>query len=89
MGRSSFAKRDRDRAKKAKADAKRERRQGGVDAPEDEAGDAPEAVEDDDTPVEELLAMIEEVHRLHDDGQISDQDFEETKTRLLARLTVD
>ena len=93
MSPSSFGKRDRERAKKAKAEAKCERRaataaQSAVDA----AGD-PDATETaappDDVSTADLLRKIEEVHRLHDEGQITDDDFQETKAELLGRLPVD
>jgi hypothetical protein len=90
MGRSSFGKRDRDLAKKAKAKAKRERRQAagdlGVDDPE--ATEAT-AASDDGLSTADLLRMIEEVHDLHAAGGISDDDFQTTKADLLGRLSVD
>lgn len=92
MTRSSFGKRDRERAKKAKADAKRQRRESAstdsieaVEPPGSAArsssGDAPSAAE--------LIRRIEEVHRRHDSNQISDDEFETTKATLLGQLPID
>jgi hypothetical protein len=92
MSRATYGKRERDRAKKAKADAKRQRRQSGTaddvnDAGEDAANDA--AAPQAEVSNEELLRRIEEVHRAHADGRMSDDDFETTKAALLARLAID
>lgn len=92
MSPSSAAKRDREQAKRQKAEAKRQRRQGGMAASSTEtepsAGERPApggpAMSTDD-----LLRRIEEVHRLHDDGRMSDDEFQETKADLLSRLRVD
>ena len=88
MGRSSFGKRDRERSKQAKADAKRERRLttdqpagDGVGEPTPNAKDAASAMT--------LLRMIEDVHHQHEAGQISDDVFQATKADLLGRLPVD
>ena len=96
MSRSSFGKRDRDRAKKAKALAKLERRHGTTVAqPAGDAAEDPGATEtsrltpDDATSATDLLRMIEEIHRQHDAGEITDDDFHMTKTELLGRLPVD
>lgn len=91
--RSTFAKLDRDRNKKAKADAKRERRQGKAPKRADEVD-----VTDDDTPISEpgeelsapeLLAQVERLHRQLDDDEIDFDEFEERKADLMARIPVD
>jgi hypothetical protein len=79
----------RDRAKKAKAAMKRERRQGGgTPAPRHE--DQPTVVDDGgelSAPV--LLQLIEDIHRKFDAKEISFEEFEEKKLELLARLPID
>jgi hypothetical protein len=88
MARSSFAKLQRDRDKKAKAAAKRERRQGRSseeEAPDDEQAAAPV----DDTPTEDLLAQIAELHERFEAHEIDFETFEEQKASLMARLSVD
>jgi hypothetical protein len=92
--RTSFAKLQRDRAKKAKAAAKREMRQDRLTAPEGQAeADPVEAVDTDDgasvLSAPELLEQIERVHRQFEAKQISYDDFEEKKAELLARLPID
>jgi hypothetical protein len=88
--RSSFGKLQRDRAKKAKAEAKRERRQERVDA-EPEL-DAPEALLGEDgreLSPSELLQAVEAVHKQFEAKQIDYETFEERKAELLSRLPVD
>ena len=87
--RTTFEKLQRDRAKQAKAAAKRARKlEKGVEAP------------DDDTPVDvasmgeelsagQLLELVEKLHKQFDDEVISFEEFEDQKTELMARLTVD
>jgi hypothetical protein len=89
MGRSSFGKRDRERAKKVKADAKRERRLTGGDEPVDDSIGDTTATEQEAVPTEVLLKEIEEVHQQREAGEISDDDFQTIKADLLARLPVD
>jgi hypothetical protein len=90
--RSSFGKLQRDRDKKAKAAAKRVRRQEGgderepLDGAEDTAA-APDAGRQ--LPTAELLERIAEIHQQFDAGVISYEQFEETKSDLLSRLPVD
>lgn len=90
--RSTFAKLDRDRNKKAKAAAKRERRQGKAPKRADEVDDV------DDTPLSEpgeelsapeLLAQVERLHRQLDDDEIDFDEFEERKADLMSRIPVD
>lgn len=92
--RTSFAKLQRDRAKKAKAAAKREMRQDRPVTPTDETeADQPESGGTDDgvsvLSASELLEQIERVHRQFEAKQISYDDFEEKKAELLARLPID
>jgi len=85
MARSSFGKLSRDKAKKEKAQAKRERRL----AAAEEVVDEPVADRGDSRSTEELLREIEELHRLYDEGALGLDDFEERKADLLGRLSVD
>ncbi|MGH9183945.1 MAG: hypothetical protein ACRDZ9_09100 [Acidimicrobiales bacterium] len=93
--RSSFAKLQRDRAKKAKAAAKREQRQERADpdaaTPEDPGRrlDAPARRESHELTAAELLRRIEAVHQRFEAGTMSYEDFEAQKAELLARLPVD
>lgn len=86
-GRSSFAKRQRDMAKKAKAAAKRERK---LEGDED--------VEDDDEIVEdtgpkpsndEIMEKVADLHRRYDDGQMDLDSFDEERANLMAQISVD
>ena len=85
--RPSFAKRDRERSKKAKADQKRERRfdrdpaEGGELPP---VGDASEELD-----AAELLRLVEATQEAFDAEEIDFDEYEERKAALLARLTVD
>ena len=84
--RTTYGKRERDRARQAKAAAKRERRQNRSteSTDDDETGTPDEPL----TPAE-LFAEIEEVHRAFAAEEISHEDFEEKKAELLARLPID
>ncbi len=90
--RTSFEKLQRDRAKKAKAAAKREKR---LDKTPEGEGDGEEtetlAPSEPGTELSaaELLARVEEIHRLFDAKKISFEDFEEQKADLMARISVD
>ncbi len=88
--RTSFSKLQRDRDKKAKAAAKRAKRQ------ERSAGGDGEAVDvlvDDDGKSElsadDLLKLIESIHQRYDAGTMTLEEFEEQKVDLLGRLPVD
>ena len=90
--RSTFAKLDRDRNKKAKAAAKRERRQGKAPKRADEADavdDTPLGEPGEELSAPELLAMVERIHRQLDDGEIDLDEFEERKADLMSRIPVD
>ena len=88
--RTSFEKLQRDRAKKAKAAAKREKR---LDKGTDEESDTLEPLAPAEPGTEmsasELLARVEEIHRLFDDTKLSFEDFEEQKADLMARISVE
>lgn len=93
--RSSFAKLQRDKAKKERAAMKRANRL--QKKAESEADDIVTDVETDDELVPgegelsapELLALIEDLHKRREAGTISLEDFEEAKVELFARLPVD
>jgi hypothetical protein len=84
--RTSFSKLQRDRAKQAAAAAKRERRAERANAETETEIEIP--TEGELSPAE-LLGLIEEIHRQFDAKQIDFEEFEEKKSELLARLTVD
>ncbi|MDH4146896.1 MAG: hypothetical protein OEY23_17195 [Acidimicrobiia bacterium] len=93
--RSSFEKRQRDRNKKAKAAAKREKRLGR--GPEDSTpevdtttmGEQQGRVTDAPIKPDELLRMVAAIHDDYDAGRIDLDEFEERKADLLSRLPVD
>jgi hypothetical protein len=84
---TTFAKQERDRAKKAKAALKRERRES-----RDSAAESPPPVPtvsgEGDVSPEELLRLVKELHDAYADERISLEDFEERKQELMARITV-
>jgi hypothetical protein len=87
--RTSFEKLQRDRAKKAKAAAKREKRLD-KDAPvEDEVLDPTELTPGQEIPADQLLKMVAELHQQFEDDEISFEEFEDRKTELFALLSVD
>ncbi|HJR25669.1 MAG TPA: hypothetical protein VJ804_09360 [Acidimicrobiales bacterium] len=87
--RTSFEKLQRDRAKKAKAAAKREKRlEKGTEEAEEETL-PPLADTGPELTAAELLARVEEIHRLFEAKKISFEDFEEQKADLMARISVD
>ncbi len=88
--RTSFEKLQRDRAKKAKAAAKREKRlDKSVDEPSDELEPLAPAEPGTELSAAELLQRVEDIHRLFEDKKISFEDFEEQKADLMARISVD
>ena len=92
--RTSFDKLQRERNKKAKAAAKRARREErGSAEPTDTDLDSAELTPDGEegTPLSpaELLRMVALVHERFEAGKIGLEEFEEQKTELLARLPVD
>jgi hypothetical protein len=88
--RTSFEKLQRDRAKKAKAAAKREKRLEKNTEPEaDELEPMAPAEPGTELSAAELLQRVEEIHRLFEAKKISFEDFEEQKADLMARISVD
>jgi len=88
--RTSFSKLQRDRDKKAKAAAKREKRQ------ERSAGTEGDEVVDvlvddgkSELSADDLLKLIESIHQRYDAGTMTLEEFEEQKVDLLGRLPVD
>lgn len=93
--RSSFAKLQRDKAKKERAANKRAQRLERKTAVESEElqsddADAVSLVSGEGEPSpEELLQLIEDLHKRREAGTISEEDFEEAKVELFARLKID
>lgn len=89
--RTTFEKLQRDRAKKAKAAMKREKRQGGMEDAPRTPDVQPYIVRDSggELSAAELLTRIEQIHTDLQRGTITQDDFEEQKAELLARLPVD
>ena len=92
--RTSFAKLQRDRAKKAKAAAKRERRLTGdneIDTETDETTVEPTGFlpEGEELSADQLLRLVEELHADFEAKRIDFDTFEERKTELFARISVD
>jgi hypothetical protein len=84
--RTTSDKRQRERAKQAKAAAKRERRQDrSTDAGETTDADAPT---DEDLTTEQLVARIEALHADYDAGNVTFEDFDEQKSDLLDRIAL-
>ena len=89
-GRSSFAKRQRDMAKKAKAQAKRARKLEGPDAEGEEEEDVEEVVDDGPKPSnDKIMEMVADLHRRYDDGQMDLDTFDEERATLMAQISVD
>jgi hypothetical protein len=87
--RTSFEKLQRDRAKKAKAAAKREKRLDKDAEPTDEVLDPTELTPGQEIPADQLLKMVAELHQQFEDDEISFEEFEDRKTELFALLSVD
>lgn len=95
--RTSFEKLQRDRAKKARADAKREKRmarKSGTPLPDDFGTTDPVVEEIDlsgegEIPADELLRMVEVLHKQYEDEAITFDEFEEKKIELMGRIRVD
>lgn len=91
--RTTFAKLQRERARKAKADAKRMKREG---RPTPEAPRAPrttpmpsmDSIHDSSAPLspDELLAQVQLISDAFERGDLSDEEFEEKKKALMTRL---
>lgn len=88
--RTSFEKLQRDRAKKAKAALKRERRQSGEVEPTGDDEATPEVVDrGGELSATALLELIEHIHKQLDAEEITFEEFEEKKADLMARLPID
>lgn len=89
--RSSFGKLERDRAKKAKAAVKRERRQSRATDEETGPGDEGRVAVTvaEQLSAGDLLRMVEELHHEFEAKLISFEDYEERKADILSRLPVD
>ena len=90
--RTTFNKLQRERAKKAKAAAKRERRHDRMSGSAEGPGGAETltlAPNEEELTAPRLLELIEAIHRQFEAGTMSYEEFEEKKTELLARLPVD
>lgn len=88
--RTSFSKLQRDRDKKAKAAAKRERRQErSANSASDEVTDTQVGDGVSELSADELLKAIESIHRRYEAKTITYEEFEEQKVELLSRLPVD
>jgi hypothetical protein len=86
---TTFAKQERDRAKKAKAALKRERREGRDTAASDSSPQsAPNVSGEGDVSPDELLRLVKELHDAYAEERISLEEFEERKQELMARITV-
>ncbi len=87
--RASFGKLQRDRDKKAKAAAKREKRQ---ERSADRAdGTTPEVTipMEGEVSAADLLVLVERLHKGFEDGTIDYEEFELQKSELFARLPID
>jgi hypothetical protein len=82
--RSSFEKRERDRSKKAKAAAKRDKRLDKTPGEGDEPASGLGAA--DTAAVLEAVAIL---HQRFEDKEIEFEEFEELKAELMSRLAVD
>ena len=96
--RTTFEKLQRDRAKKAKADAKRAKRMGkepegalSYEAPDPDPEEAPEFGQDLNAEISagDLLSMVEALQAQFDDKEITFDEYEERKIELLTRLPMD
>ncbi|MBW3614505.1 MAG: hypothetical protein KY439_04240 [Actinobacteria bacterium] len=89
--RTSFAKLQRDQAKKAKADAKRARRQDRGSEPGEPGEGVVDLAGDNSGPVSaaDLLQLVETLHQRFESGAVTYEEFEETKAELLSRLPID
>ena len=83
--RESFERRQRERAKKAKADAKRERRMSHEDPSMEESTEAAGPSVDENA----VIGKLAELHAAFDNEEISFDDFETRRSELLTHLRVD
>lgn len=92
--RTSFDKLQRDRAKKARAAAKREKRFEKETATEEKSStDSLERLstmkEGEEIPPDQLLEMVAELHRQFEEEKISFEEFEDRKMELFALISTD
>lgn len=90
--RTTFEKLQRDRAKQAKAAAKREKRMQRTAEATDETPIDVNAVSSEpgeELSAAQLLELVEKLHKQFEDEVISFEEFEDQKTELMARLTVE
>jgi hypothetical protein len=85
---TTFAKLDRERARKAKQAEKRERRFAASAQAPTAPSDPPEIPEGEELSASALLQLVEDLHRAYDEGSMSFEDFEARKTELMARISV-
>ncbi len=87
-GRSSFAKRQRDMAKKAKAAAKRERKH---DREDDEDIEDEEEIVDDGPKMsnDQIMQRMADLQGRYDDGQMDLDTFDEERSSLMAQMVID
>ncbi len=88
-GRTTFAKLQREKAKKAKAEAKRRAREGAppvteVEEPTPEPVDASKSTKPPSP--QELLILVERLQSDFDNGRISEDEYEEQKMHLFERV---
>lgn len=103
-GRSSFAKRQRDMAKKAKAEAKRQKRLGRssqdsvadddsllVGVPDTAGTTGSTAGSSPDKPVsnDKIMEKVADLHRRYDDGLLDLDAFDEERALLMAQISID
>lgn len=89
--RTSFEKLQRDRAKKAKAAAKREKRLDKSSAAPAEEAESTEfsVAPGEEIPADQLLKMVADLHARFENDEIDFEEFEERKTELFAMISVD
>ena len=87
-GRSSFAKRQRDMAKKAKASAKRDKK---LENSEEDLDDVEDVLVDDGPQLsnETIMDRVADLHRRYDDGQMDLDTFDEERASLMAQISID
>lgn len=85
--RSSFAKRERDRAKKAKQAAKREARLEKNNDTDDEVDEEVPAGPQESAEV--IMEKLAKLHAAFEDDKIEFEDFEEQKEDLMSRMPID
>ena len=87
--RTTFEKLQRDRAKQAKAAAKRAKRLDRATAKDEDDAPVDVASMGEELSAAQLLELVEKLHKQFEDEVISFEEFEDQKTELIARLTVD